>query len=260
MSKNASMHISGLRVQNFKRFTDLTIEGIKPDCKLVVLIGANGSGKSSIFDAFEFLSRNAKRGHYRPGSDYERKDPARDASVEVQIHGEKALVRVGDLQSQNARAQQFFGRSSNRVVPQAKPVSDAENVLLRDSDGPELFILPDERFNTDLELYVARIEKALREAFIAEKRDEAPEIRKELIEPLNDALLRVFGDRENLAPQLVNWEAARIGSGAQLIFLKGSSRITYDLLSHGEKQVLILLLDFLVRRELLTGLRKAAFL
>ena len=47
------MRITKVELKNFKRFTDLTIDGIPTDAKLVLLIGSNGSGKSSVFDAFE---------------------------------------------------------------------------------------------------------------------------------------------------------------------------------------------------------------
>lgn len=243
------MRISGLRLQNFKRFTDLTIEGIAPDCNLVLLIGANGSGKSSIFDAFEFVSRQAKRGNIRGQGSYHQKVEGVDAVVEVNPHGSSLITRTGDQHSSDPLASRFFGRSSVRIVPRASAVNNPESQLLRDNDGPEEFILPDTRFNTDLQIYVSRIDMALREAFIAGGRNEAPEVRAERIEPLNDALLRVFGDTIALAPQLVNWESASVGQGAQLLFSKGVVRIPYDLLSHGEKQVVILLLGFLVRRK-----------
>jgi AAA15 family ATPase/GTPase len=51
------MFIKKLQLKNFKRFSDLTIdlEASEETPKLVLLIGANGSGKSCVFDAFEFL-------------------------------------------------------------------------------------------------------------------------------------------------------------------------------------------------------------
>jgi len=52
------MRITRLQLKNFKRFTDLTIESIPKEAKLVLLIGSNGSGKSSIFDAFNSLAKN----------------------------------------------------------------------------------------------------------------------------------------------------------------------------------------------------------
>ena len=39
------MYITKVELQNFKRFTDLTIDGIPADARLVLLIGSNGSGK-----------------------------------------------------------------------------------------------------------------------------------------------------------------------------------------------------------------------
>lgn len=51
------MKIKSLQLKNFKRFADLTLQGIPGNYRLVLLIGSNGSGKSSVFDAFEVLSR-----------------------------------------------------------------------------------------------------------------------------------------------------------------------------------------------------------
>ena len=63
------MNIEKLRVQNFKRFTNLEIDlsSCQAPPKLVLLIGANGSGKSSVFDAFQYISAPHKQGsrdHY----------------------------------------------------------------------------------------------------------------------------------------------------------------------------------------------------
>ena len=45
------MKIKSIKLKDFKRFTDLTIEGLPETTKLVVMIGPNGCGKSSMFDA-----------------------------------------------------------------------------------------------------------------------------------------------------------------------------------------------------------------
>ena len=45
------MKIKSIKLKDFKRFTDLTIEGLPEIAKLVVIIGPNGCGKSSVFDA-----------------------------------------------------------------------------------------------------------------------------------------------------------------------------------------------------------------
>ena len=47
------MKIKSIHLKDFKRFTDLTIEGLPETAKLVVMIGSNGCGKSSVFDALQ---------------------------------------------------------------------------------------------------------------------------------------------------------------------------------------------------------------
>ena len=46
------MRIEQIRLKNFKMFQDVAVKGIQP---LTVLVGANGSGKSTFFDVFGFL-------------------------------------------------------------------------------------------------------------------------------------------------------------------------------------------------------------
>jgi predicted ATPase len=46
------MRIEQIRLKNFKMFQDATVRGIQP---FTVLVGANGSGKSTFFDLFGFL-------------------------------------------------------------------------------------------------------------------------------------------------------------------------------------------------------------
>ena len=55
------MRISKIHLTNFKRFADLLIDNIPSTSKLVLLIGANGSGKSSLFDAFGFVDAAIKQ-------------------------------------------------------------------------------------------------------------------------------------------------------------------------------------------------------
>ncbi len=45
------MRLKGAVVQDFKRFTRLTIQGVPETARLIMLAGPNGSGKSSFFDA-----------------------------------------------------------------------------------------------------------------------------------------------------------------------------------------------------------------
>ena len=58
------MKIKSIKLKDFKRFTDLTIEGLPETAKLVVMIGPNGCGKSSVFDGLIFNDRYSKDSAY----------------------------------------------------------------------------------------------------------------------------------------------------------------------------------------------------
>ena len=45
------MRIKSIELKNFKRFTHLTVDSIPETAKLVVLVGPNGSGKTSFMEA-----------------------------------------------------------------------------------------------------------------------------------------------------------------------------------------------------------------
>ena len=53
-----NMKVKEIRLNEFKRFSKLTITGLSESTKLVVIVGPNGSGKSSLFDAFYHYYRN----------------------------------------------------------------------------------------------------------------------------------------------------------------------------------------------------------
>jgi len=47
------MKIETIRLKNFKSFKELTLKELPP---LALFVGANGTGKSTLFDVFGFLS------------------------------------------------------------------------------------------------------------------------------------------------------------------------------------------------------------
>jgi len=55
------LRIEQVRLKNFKMFRDVTVKGLQP---FTVLVGANGTGKSTFFDAFGFL-RDCLSGNVR---------------------------------------------------------------------------------------------------------------------------------------------------------------------------------------------------
>ena len=77
--------IKSVHVTEFKRFTDLTVTDIPESAKLIVLLGPNGCGKSSLLEAFNHY-------YYWPGKSlshdrrnyFSKNGPP---TVDVQFHG-----------------------------------------------------------------------------------------------------------------------------------------------------------------------------
>ena len=243
------MNIEKIHLRNFKRFTDLQIDlsACRAPPKLVLLIGANGSGKSSVFDAFEFASGPHKRGAHGD-HDYFRKSGDIDTSVSIALGGDMHLNRSTHSRPEVSPdgwnpASAFYGRSAFRTVPELAAGGRGTDTS-GDLDRPTRFIEHDVRFLTD----IARItESILQEVWGDDFNADAMKAR--FVDPINDGLARVFGSGSSTSLRLVRMIPALEGKAPDVRFQKGQSEIHYDLLSSGEKEVFNILLNLFVRRE-----------
>ena len=258
------MHITKVELQNFKRFTDLTIDGIPANAKLVLLIGSNGSGKSSVFDAFEFLNSGSKveleQGNGPRFKGYVqyfmsllnslKKNLAKSSYILVNDETGKAY-KVGNdiaLFGNTLPKRVFYGRSSFRQVSRlTRKQSDDSFDIENDSDRPLNFIDRENRFENDIDRISGQI---LRELF----RDNSTveQIKATYIGAINNAFERIFGTTSATTLSLFEILPPLEGKPAQINFRKGGSEIPYDYLSAGEKEVLNILLNLLVRKEYFT--------
>ena len=113
------MKIKKFSLYNFKRFTNLSVEDIPEYTKLVLLIGSNGSGKSSVFDAFDWLSKgNIKSqpyGNNEASLNYYRKVKEQVTSAEIFLSdGESIVKHDWQLKTNQNTVKKFIGRSSIR--------------------------------------------------------------------------------------------------------------------------------------------------
>jgi AAA15 family ATPase/GTPase len=261
------MKIKSLQLKNFKRFTDLSIQGIPEDAKLVLLIGSNGSGKSSVFDAFEFAQSTSKSGlgvtnitQLIDLNNYYSKAKDKRTEASFNFHDDTLFSRIIEKKSSEAehrhhwnegslRNNAFYGRTSFRQVPvlQRKSLGQKQFDAEKDSDRPIIYIERDERFENDIEKITGYI---LNEVFKTNKSSE--EIRSRYIDPINTALLNIFGKENGTQLSLVSITPPLDGKVAAIIFKKGESEFHYNFLSAGEKEVFNILINLLSRKEYYT--------
>lgn len=228
------MRISSVHLKNFKRFTDLLVRDIPASAKLVVVVGPNGCGKSSLFDAFlQWYRQKAGFGIHNEEV-YFRKDSQQPfgwtESIEVTLHGNVAPKR-GSLYVRTAyRNDPDFSISGftrpdvpsdtvrfSRVIENDQTVSDNYRRLVYDTTAAIYDSAND-----------AKTVKSLRE---------------ELIGQVRASMSRVFGDL------LLNNISDPLGSGA-FFFEKGTTKsYHYKNLSGGEKAAFDLLLDLQVKKK-----------
>jgi AAA15 family ATPase/GTPase len=242
------MKISNIHLTNFKRFTDLRIDNIQNYTKLVVLIGSNGSGKSSLFDAFGFVDAAIKQdiGMNEDFLNYFRKKI--DFPIEVNIlYDQNKELSISNtnfikpLLPNNA----FYGRTSFRQIPRLTRTSlgqDGRISFEKDSDRPKFFIERDNRFENDVEKITEII---LKDFFRSKESNE--QIRNKYIDPINSSLKNIFGAGNGTKLQLIEIIPPIEGKVAQITFKKGNSEIHYNYLSAGEKEVFNLLINLLSR-------------
>lgn len=250
------MHISKIELKNFKRFTDLTIDlsSVKPLPKLVLMIGANGSGKSSLFDAFEWVSLDFKE-QVSPSTtifstDYHGKDNNK-SQVKIEFDKNQFInqweegSQVNISYSQKFKSNLFYGRSAFRHAPYITTNTKTANISA-DTDRPQFLIDSDQRFINDVPTFINKI---LSEVFSEKSKIVGEVLRERYIEPINDALGRIFGNALSTSLSLVNISLPTVDDFLDITFKKGGSTFGYELLSSGEKEVFGILLNLLVRRD-----------
>lgn len=236
------MKISKIHIQHFKRFTNLTIEGIPATAKLVVMVGSNGCGKTSLFEAFNhwYLSKgfgtysdkdyNIKKEEGLLFNDYNWNN---FIVTDVIFHESERINTQNDIQGK------FYFRSAYRNEP------DFSISNFHKQQDPK-FSYKLNLMSTDItvsENYQRLVSSAISSLFKGEKDKKLVEdLREELIGKIRDSLKRVFSD---LILTGVGDDPLNNGS---FYFEKGSVKdFHYKNLSAGEKSAFDLILDIIIK-------------
>lgn len=240
------MKLENIHIRDFKRFTDLSITGLPPTAKLVLLTGPNGSGKTSLFEAFNFWMSHAKQAiHYEPEY-HERGLPTHGnhdwsavlQRIQLKFHGDSVHLP----QAQNRK--DFYIRSAYRHEADftTNGLGNADDIL-NDSRRPQRLIQQEQRVSENYQRMVAEAVRALYSDDAATQQKKVAELANELIGEVRIAMTRVFGD-------LVLEGPGNPLTNGTFRFKKGAvSGFHYKNLSGGEKAAFDLLLDFVVKRK-----------
>jgi len=234
------MKVKKLVLKNFKRFDNLTIDLGENPKKIIALIGPNGCGKSSIFDAFEeklkqYKSANKGRRQINFFSKLWFSILPDRRTEQYSVNDSIKIIKEDETTVFNKKS--FYVRSSYRFTPELK----ANNIktlpdVINDSNRPSSSIDLDSRL---LENYERLISMSWNEWQDGNKTGK--EMREELLGKINDILSRIIDIKISNLGNIVE------GKG-QLFFEKESSKdFPFENLSSGEKEVVDFIIDLIVK-------------
>lgn len=228
------MKIASIQLKNFKRFTDLLIKDIPESVKLVLIVGPNGCGKSSLFDALLHWYRFGAKLGWDSDHLYYRKDAQqpfewRD-SVKVITHG-GAQPQKGGLYIRTA----YRNDADFSVSQFSKPENPSDQVSVGRT------IQNDQTVAQNYQRLVYDTMAGVYDSTNNSKSVEA--LREELIGRLRVSMKNVFGDL------VLNSISDPLGAGA-FFFEKGATKsYHFKNLSGGEKAAFDLLLDIHTKKK-----------
>ena len=237
------MKIKNIIVNKFKRFTNLTIADIPETARLIVLVGPNGSGKTSLFEAFNHFYHLG--GYGDPGAqDYFEKKG--EASMPGNWYQNKVKIQFHN--DENPNRDQLKGKFYFRSAYRNEPDFTVNN--LQKQNNPTEQIRLQTLMQNDLtvsENYQRLVAQTLAGVYETSNDSKSVrELREELIGKVKTSLSSIFDDL-NLSS---------IGdplSSGSFFFEKGSSKdFHYKNLSAGEKSVFDLILDMIIKSSFYT--------
>ena len=230
------MRIKTVHLPGYKRFTDLTISKIPETAKLVIIVGPNGSGKTSLFDAFLNWHRWKTRLPRDPDPVYHNKYPGENfqpQNIEVVMY-ETTPVEKNSMYIRTAYRNDSDFTSSRIRAPQ------------NPADTPRFNRLIDED-KTVSQNYEKLIYDAANAVYNKGNDNKSVKtLREELIGQIQKSIKRIFDDLD--LTDITNIFGSTPGAGA-FHFKKGESLYHYKNLSGGEKAAFDLILDMHLRKK-----------
>lgn len=231
------MKIKEIQLNNFKRFDKLTIQLGDVPKKIIALVGPNGCGKSSIFDAFEEIQKNYKGANYTPAQSFLHKLFHSEGLESQGYDRSRAVKIIKEDGTENFDKKSFYIRTSYRFTPSINVTSiQKQQDILEDRNRPGSSAQLDARLTENYERLYGR---AFEEWQAGEK--SGTQFREDLLGSINSILGEVLEIEISSLGNVIE------GKG-QLFFNKGKSKnFPYDNLSSGEKEVVDIVVDLIIK-------------
>ena len=243
------MRIKSIELNNFKRFTHLTVDSIPETAKLVVLVGPNGSGKTSFMEA---MNHYYKCAGYNDAGDYHYLSKAGNVEefnysewrsralklVNIDFHEATFSNTLGNHDDIKGH---FYFRSAYRNEPDFQIESMQKQQDPTKSIRLSSLIQNDQTVSSNYQRLIASTIAGVFDDANNEKA--VVTLRDELIGRIQVALKNVFEDLE----------LSSVGDPLQngnFYFTKGTTKdFSYQNLSAGEKSSFDLILDMVVQSK-----------
>lgn len=243
------MKIKKIELNNFKRFTHLIVEDIPETTKLVILVGPNGSGKTSFMEA---MNHYYKCAGYNDAGDYHYLSKADNVEefnfyewrsralklVNIDFHEATFSNTLGDHDDIKGH---FYFRSAYRNEPDFQIDSMQKQQDPTKSIRLSSLIQNDQTVSANYQRLIANTIAGVFDN--ANDAKAVATLRDELIGKIQVALKRVFEDLE----------LSSVGDPLQngnFYFTKGTTKnFSYRNLSAGEKSAFDLILDMVVQSK-----------
>lgn len=223
-------------MKEFKRFDDLTIDLGNDPKKIIALVGPNGCGKSSIFDAFEESMRDFRYNGHEGNGFYSKALYYNEESKQNFEYNKTNAISITPLRGSINR-KSFYIRTAYRFTSKINVTRlEALPAILDSRDEPISTIALDTRLEAN---YKRLLGAAYSHFFNSDKTGEF--VRNELIGKINSILQKILDIKISSLGNIMD-------SKGQLYFAKDNiTNFPYSNLSSGEKEVVDIIMDLIIK-------------